>query len=151
MKVISLKSSGCSLLAVLIVLFLLPIRPALAHLATIGYSDISAAGSAVRYQLYLDPQEVAQWMDMTSGRTVFVIEPGASTAKARTGVPGWSKEELQRLVDDCLTITSGGVSVKPEITEASMRNRGGAQYLYLDMTGEFPAAVHSFDIGYNFL
>lgn len=55
-----------------------------AHIGTIGYSDIRAAGKTINYTLYLEAREVEQWVTIRT-RKVIVLDPAASAPAGPSG------------------------------------------------------------------
>ncbi|WP_409345246.1 HupE/UreJ family protein [Paenibacillus sp. MBLB4367] len=118
-----------------------------AHLSTIGYSDITIRDRDIRYELFLDPQEVGQWIDSRSGQRVFVIDPKASQRKE--GETGWKKEEIERLVGEGLTVKNGDFAAKPDVSDVSVRQRGDRQFVRMELSYKFPAEVDAYSISYD--
>ncbi|CAG7657850.1 HupE/UreJ family protein [Paenibacillus allorhizosphaerae] len=125
-----------------------PLAPAHAHTSTIGYSDISISGDTIGYELYLNPEEVAQWKDVRS-KGVFVIEAGPAASRDKNQVK-WTQDDLMPLVQASLSVKSKDASVVPAISDISIRDKGGMPLLYMNLKYKFPKPVESYEIQYNF-
>jgi len=120
-----------------------------AHLNTFGYSDIELQGREMVYELYLDPREVAQWMDMRSGG-VFVIDSSVPASSAPSGEATWTEEELRPLVSESLTVQGGDQELTPAIGGISMEERSGAPYLRMKLDYDLPEGSETYSIDYRF-
>lgn len=128
-------------------LLLFPNGKADAHTNTIGYSDITVKAATVYYDLYLDPQEIGQWMDVRQGG-VFVIDPSAEPLKE--GEVRWSEDDLRTLVAENLTVKSGDRQAKPSIGKVTIEERNGMATAHLPLTYTFPENVEELHISYRF-
>lgn len=121
-----------------------------AHLNTYGYSDIAVGEGQIRYSLYLDPREVAQWMDMHSSG-VFVLGGSDSQSGSRPAdASPWSEEELAPLLSESLAVKSGGLTLDPAVEKLGMTERAGAPYLKLDLHYALPSDAVDYTVDYRF-
>ncbi|QYR21502.1 HupE/UreJ family protein [Paenibacillus sp. sptzw28] len=137
-----------SILAVIVILGIAA-PSAQAHMSTTGYSEISIAGNKLKYQLYLDPGEVGQWIDSRSDG-VFVIE-GASNSKSASGEQvTWTEEELLPLIEYSLAVENNGVETTPTIDDISIKERAERPYLFMNLEYEFSEPIETYKIDYHF-
>ena len=119
-----------------------------AHMNTVGYSDIEINDKAIEYQLYLDPSEVAQWVDAQSSRVFVIGEPSQNeTSKSEVS---WTEEELLPFIQKFLTVRNNGETVEPSIKGISMAERKDAPTILIDMNYVFSQPVDAYEIDYNF-
>lgn len=124
-------------------------RPAMAHLNTYGYSDINISRDQLTYDLYLDPREVSQWMDLRSDG-IFVLDPNASTdAQADPDEVLWTNDELMPLLEESLSVKTSGEEVAPVIESTSIQSRGGVSYLKMSLRYVWPSGASDYDIDYG--
>ncbi|MFC5702418.1 HupE/UreJ family protein [Cohnella faecalis] len=143
MKVVSFIAA----LPLLLLASLLQAQPAQAHLNTFGYSDIRLEGSKLVYDLYLDPREVSQWMDLRSNG-VFVLESKKALAPDETS---WTEEDIRPLVAESLIVKGGETAVEPSsIGDLSISRRGDVPYLRMKLVYELPATAAAYSIDYGF-
>lgn len=121
-------------------------QPAYAHMNTFGYSDIALNGESMTYDLFLDLQEVSQWMDLRSGG-VFIL---GEEKPAKPGEAAWTPDELMPLVRESLTVRSGDVTVEPAIGGLSVEQRQNGSYLRMRLDCELPPAAETVSIDYRF-
>lgn len=121
---------------------------AMAHMSTVGYSDIQVADHAIDYKLYLDPAEVAQWVDSHSDG-VFVLG-GGSESKASGEKVGWTEKDLLPMVTRYLEVRNNGKTGTPKLTDISLQKRQGTSYLYMNLHYAFNDPVDTYTIRYNF-
>lgn len=140
---IKLASALFALLAVL----LFTGNKAEAHMNTIGYSNITVEGSSVAYELYLDPQEINQWVDYQSDG-VFIIDPGAKPRKE--GEAGWAKADMDRLIADHLAVSSGQQTVQGKIGEVLIQEKENKPSARILIDYNFAQPVEKLDIQYDF-
>lgn len=119
-----------------------------AHMNTVGYSDIEINDKTIEYRLYLDPSEVAQWIDSQSGE-VFIIEAPAKNETSKPEV-SWTDEDFLPLIQTFLTVNNNGETVEPSIQGISMVKRQDVPYVLIDMNYLFTQPIDSFEIEYNF-
>ncbi|WP_274364054.1 HupE/UreJ family protein [Paenibacillus thermotolerans] len=117
-------------------------------MSTIGYSDIALRGNTIQYSLYLDPQEIGQWIDL-HGKKVFVIGPDEEPKANENGI-GWERSELERLVADYLTVKNNDTAGLPEMTDAKLVKRGETDYVRMDLQYEFEKPIERYQIEYRF-
>jgi len=119
-----------------------------AHMNTVGYSDIEINDKEIEYQLYLDPSEVAQWVDAQSSRVFVIGEPSQNeTSKSEVS---WTEEELLPFIQKFLTVRNNGETVEPSIKGISMAERKDAPTILIDMNYVFSQPVDAYEIDYNF-
>lgn len=136
-------------LLTLIGCLLMGTRPAMAHLNTYGYSDINISRDQLTYDLYLDPREVSQWMDLRSDG-IFVLDPNASTeTQADPDEVLWTNEELMPLLEESLSVKTSGEEVAPVIESTSIESRGGVSYLKMSLRYVWPSGASDYDIDYG--
>ncbi|MNM27322.1 hypothetical protein D3C81_378100 [compost metagenome] len=136
-------------LLTLIGCLLMGTRPAMAHLNTYGYSDINISRDQLTYDLYLDPREVSQWMDLRSDG-IFVLDPNASTdAQADPDEVLWTNDELMPLLEESLSVKTSGEEVAPVIESTSIESRGGVSYLKMSLRYVWPSGASDYDIDYG--
>ena len=123
-------------------------QAASAHQATVGYSDVYLSDHHIQYQLYLDPVEVAQWMDLHSGG-VFIIDPSAKKPETKNGV-SWDENDLLPFVEESLMVANQTQSPEPVISQISFKNRADTEYLYMNLDYSFESKIDSYKIKYNF-
>ncbi|MEO3946225.1 HupE/UreJ family protein [Gorillibacterium sp. CAU 1737] len=137
------------LLLTLIGCLLTEVKPAMAHLNTYGYSDIKIGSGQLTYDLYLDPREVSQWMDLRSDG-IFVLDPNASSNEpADPEKVVWTNDELMPLLEESLSVKASGEAVAPIIDATSIEARGGASYLKMSLRYAWPSEASDYDIDYR--
>lgn len=136
-----------SALAILFAIFLITGSKAEAHINTIGYSNITVDGSAVDYELYLDPQEINQWVDYQSDG-VFVIDPNAKPRNE--GEAGWAISDMDKLIAEHLSVSSAGQTVQGHIENISIQNKENKPSALIQVNYDFAEPVEKLDIAYDF-
>lgn len=122
-----------------------------AHMSTVGYSEVTLDDNSVHYSLYLDPQEVGQWMDLHSGQKVFVLDPdGASKPDSKPDGIGWDRSRLQNMASRYLTVSGEGKPGRLELEDATLAKRGNNEYIRFDIAAQFDVPIRSYEIRYNF-
>jgi hydrogenase/urease accessory protein HupE len=116
-----------------------------AHMSTVGYSDINITGTNIDYRLYLDPAEVAQWVDAQS-KKVFVI----GEVETEKSAVSWTDEEILPFVETFLRVSNNGEAGEPSIESITMEKRQDASYVRIDINYSFSQPVNSYEIKYNF-
>ncbi|MFD1954868.1 HupE/UreJ family protein [Paenibacillus thailandensis] len=135
--------------ALLLLSAFIRVEPASAHMNTFGYSSIQIDAGKLNYGLYLDAQEVAQWMDVHSGG-VFILG-GSGGERPAEGEAAWTAEELRPLVQQYLTVKEGGRPVPlGSIDGISVEDKSGIPYLYMDLAYELNDTADGYTIDYGF-
>ncbi|MBB3114565.1 hydrogenase/urease accessory protein HupE [Paenibacillus phyllosphaerae] len=122
--------------------------PASAHMNTFGYSDIRVSDSGLTYEIDLDVQEVAQWMDVRSGG-VFVL--GGDSKRPAEGDVAWTEAQLRPLVEQSLIVKGGEQPAKlASIDGISIQSRNDIDYLHMALGYDFAEAAGEYSIDYRF-
>uniref|UniRef100_A0A942T0S0 HupE/UreJ family protein n=2 Tax=Neobacillus citreus TaxID=2833578 RepID=A0A942T0S0_9BACI len=119
-----------------------------AHMNTVGYSDIEIHDKTIDYRLYLDPSEVAQWVDAQSKR-VFVIGEASQNEASKPEV-SWTAEDLKPFIYEFLTVTNNGETAEPSIKGISMAERKDGPTVLIDMNYVFSEPIDTYEIDYKF-
>ncbi|MBM7569244.1 hypothetical protein [Paenibacillus sacheonensis] len=111
-----------------------------AHFEPIGYSDIAVNGSTVDYDLYMDPYQLLEFMDLDLNSDGYVDESEVSR----------QTETLEAFMSSGVQVSSGGEAVKPLIGKIEMKDRGLLPMIVAHMSFRFPAPVEDLGIDYAF-
>ena len=149
---VSLHGRRCiSFLSVMMICMVLFCRFPLgveAHMGTVGYSDIDIQDKTINYRLYLEPTEVAHWVDLQSDRVFVIGEPAKDEASKQE--VSWTDKELLPFIEEFLIVNNNGKAVEPSIQKISMEEREGVNFVRIDMNYVFSEPVDSYEITYNF-
>lgn len=122
-------------------------HPASAHMNTLGYSNIQVDQSGLIYEIELDLQEVAQWMDVRSGG-VFVLGGGN---KPPEGEVAWTQDELRSLIEESLIVEGEGQAAElASIDDIRIVERNDIGYLHMQLGYDFAEAADDYSVNYNF-
>lgn len=119
-----------------------------AHMSTVGYSDIAIEDKTIHYRLYLDPVEVAQWVDSQSSGVFVIGEP--TKDKAPQPEVKWTDKDLLPLIQSFLSVSNNGKTVDPSIQGISIEKRDQESYVLINIHYVFPQLVDSYEIKYHF-
>ncbi|NOU69825.1 hypothetical protein GC096_38070 [Paenibacillus sp. LMG 31461] len=131
------------LLSLWLLIVIWPVHSASAHMATTGYSDVSIDNSTMRYQLYLDPEEYAQWLDSKSNKSTYVFDPAAPQQSA------WKIDDVQRMITEGLFVNSANVTETATLQGVTLKQRENRSYMMIDLVYDFPAAIQDYAINYE--
>ncbi|MGG1596739.1 HupE/UreJ family protein [Paenibacillus naphthalenovorans] len=116
-----------------------------AHIGTIGYSDIRAAGKTINYTLYLEAREVEQWVTIRT-RKVIVLDPAASAPAG----PIWTEQDLQRLIGESLEVTGNGEKGRFMLKSHTVEKKNGMDFVRMELSSTFDRPVQEYGIHYAF-
>ncbi|MFD1136613.1 HupE/UreJ family protein [Paenibacillus urinalis] len=122
-------------------------QPASAHMNTLGYSNIQVEQGGLIYEIELDLQEVAQWMDVRSGG-VFILGGGNQPPE---GEVAWTQDELRSLIEESLIVEGEGQAAElATIDDIRIVERNDTGYLHMLLGYDFAEAADDYSINYNF-
>ncbi|SDX42399.1 Hydrogenase/urease accessory protein HupE [Paenibacillus sp. PDC88] len=122
-------------------------QPASAHMNTLGYSNIQVEQSGLIYEIELDLQEVAQWMDVRSGG-VFIL---GGDNQPPEGEVAWTQDELRSLIEESLIVEGEGQAAElATIDDIRIVERNDTGYLHMVLGYDFAEAADDYSINYNF-
>lgn len=122
-------------------------QPASAHMNTLGYSNIQVEQGGLIYEIELDLQEVAQWMDVRSGG-VFIL---GGDNQPPEGEVAWTQDELRSLIEESLIVEGEGQAAElATIDDIRIVERNDTGYLHMVLGYDFAEAADDYSINYNF-